>query len=384
MPPGAPGWSMPVQYTSILEEHQAVRTAVGLFDISHMARLFFSGPDAAAWLDRVTTNHVARLKPGQIQYSLIVNERGGILDDILVYHLDRDDSLGADREPTAYLVVGNASNRAKVVDWFERHRGGFDARLNDATTRTAMIAVQGPKALETLQAIARWPGAGPSSSRPLAEMEYYTGSCSVSILGPDGLRAGSALTSRTGYTGEDGFELIVPAEAAVEVWEKLLEAGRPAGIRPCGLGARDTLRFEAAMPLYGHEMDETVDPYEAGLGWAVKLAKGGFVGRDALRQRKTNVTRQRVGLALAGKRIARQGYPVLQEESPVGVVTSGTFAPTLGRSLAMALVEAGAAAVGTTLAVEVRGALEPAEVVPLPFYKRGARPAAPPAENAPS
>ena len=310
------GWSMPVQYSTIIDEHRAVRERAGLFDISHMGRLDFEGPDVAAWLDKATTNRVARLEPGKIQYSLMVDEHGGVLDDILVYRL-----------PTgSYSVVCNASNRLKVVAQFETLREGFDAKLIDRTTTTAMIAVQGPAALAIAQR---------HLDIPLTDLPYY-GCATGSMFGEP------VLVSRTGYTGEDGFELILPEAKAEVAWNALMDAGRVFGLQPCGLGARDTLRFEAAMPLYGHEMDETVHPYAAGLGWAVKLDKGPFVGRDALRKLKANPGRARVGLALEGKRIARQGYPVRlgADDEVVGVVTSGTFAPTLNQSLAMALVRA--------------------------------------------
>lgn len=339
------GWSMPVQYGSIVEEHQAVRNRVGLFDIGHMGRLRFDGPEALALLESATTNSVAKLEPGQIQYSLMVHDDGGVLDDILVYRL---------MEPGEYGVVCNASNRAKVVGQFERLGRGRDATLHDMTRETAMIAVQGPFAAELLGRIA---------GADLQPVKYYhhTG----------GVAAGQTVSiSRTGYTGEDGFEVIIAADAAEALWKELLEAGNNLGAIACGLGARDTLRFEAAMPLYGHEMDETVNPYAAGLGWAVKLNKGDFVGREALRQAKKASGKARVGIALEGKRIARQGSVVSLNGSPVGAVTSGTFAPTLGKSLAMALVDLTAAADGTKLTVDVRGHAEPAQVVPLPFYRR--------------
>ena len=340
------GWSMPVQYSTIVEEHNAVRQRVGLFDISHMGRLKFEGPDALAWLERVTTNRVSKLEPGQIQYSLMVDESGGMLDDILVYR----------RPDGSYSMVCNASNRPKVLAQLEKHRDGFDARLVDRTFDTAMIAVQGPAALATAQR---------HFDAPLTDVPYYhcvTGT----FLGAQ------TLASRTGYTGEDGFELIVPKEKAEQAWEALMDAGRVFGILPCGLGARDTLRFEASMPLYGHEMDETVNPYAVGLGWAVKLGKGEFVGREALRKFKAEPGRARVGLALEGKRIARQGATVKRDGEAVGVVTSGTFAPALGRSLAMALVRPDSSKPDTSLTIDVRGHDEPARVVKLPFYRRAA------------
>jgi aminomethyltransferase len=338
------GWSMPVQYSTIVDEHRAVRERVGLFDISHMGRLSFQGAGAIDWLERLTTNRVASLAAGQIQYSLIANDHGGIVDDILVYRLD---------DSPEFLVVCNASNRDKVVAHLERHRGPDSARLEDKTLQTAMIAVQGPKALATL---------APLLGDAIGSMKYYR---SMTVKAPF-----DATVSRTGYTGEDGFELTVPNDDAEQVWEAILESGKPHGILPCGLGARDTLRFEAAMPLYGHELGEEINPYSAGLGWVVKLDKGDFVGREPLTQFKKNPGRVRVGLALDGKRIAREGCVVLQGDRPVGAVTSGTFAPTLGKSLAMAYVDPEFRAVGTTLQVDVRGRREAANVVELPFYRR--------------
>ncbi|HEX8204277.1 MAG TPA: glycine cleavage system aminomethyltransferase GcvT [Isosphaeraceae bacterium] len=337
------GWSMPVQYSSIIAEHQAVRQRVGLFDIGHMGRLRIQGPDAQALLERATTNHVARLVQGQIQYSLMAHDDGGILDDVLVYRV-RD----------LYGLVCNASNRPKVVAQLQTLAAGLNVTLDDRTPETAMIAVQGPAALETVQRV---------FDTPLAAVKYYH----IAIGRVFGAEAGA---SRTGYTGEDGFELIVPRELAGRTWEALLEAGGAFGILPCGLGARDTLRFEAAMPLYGHELSETINPYEAGVGWAVKLDKGDFVGREALRALKSHPGRTRIGLALEGKRVAREGATVLADGRPVGAVTSGTFSPTLGQSLAMALVDPIASTAGDRLAVDVRGRVEPARVVPLPFYRR--------------
>ena len=337
------GWSMPIQYTTIVEEHRAVRTGVGLFDISHMGRLTFAGPGALDWLERVTTNHVARLAPDEIQYSLLANDDGGVIDDVLVYG-----------SPSGYTLVCNASNRERVVAQFERHRAGIDASLIDRTLATAMIAVQGPSALATLR---------PLCSVPLESMTYYR-STTGRVLDAE------AVVSRTGYTGEDGFELIVSADRAEAVWTALLDSGRDSGIRPCGLGARDTLRFEAGMPLYGHELSETISPYSANVGWAVKLHKGEFVGREALRRRKREPEPVRVGLRLEGKRIARQGSAVLLDGRGVGTVTSGTFSPTLGMSLAIALVEPDLSPLGTGLTVDVRGHAEPARVVEVPFYRR--------------
>jgi aminomethyltransferase len=338
------GWSMPVQYTTIAEEHRAVRERVGLFDISHMGRLTFDGPGVLDWLERVTTNQVSRLSELQAQYSLVANEDGGVIDDILVY-----------RQPFAYLVVCNASNRGAVNAQIERYRQSATGNFRDRTLDTAMIAIQGPRALAVVQ---------PIFDQPLEPVSYYhftMGRLLSSI---------TAVVSRTGYTGEDGFEVICGAQSADKLWEALLEGGKSEGILPCGLGARDTLRLEAGMALYGHELTETINPYAAGLGWAVKLDKGDFVGRAALIGCKANAQKSRIGLSLAGKRIARQGAEVYDGERSVGQVTSGTFSPTLNQSVAMALVEPGAAAIDKTLAIDVRGHRETARVVKLPFYKR--------------
>jgi len=343
------GWSMPVQYTTITEEHRAVRERVGLFDISHMGRLTFDGPDVLDWIERVTTNQAARLAELQIQYSLLTNEQGGLIDDVLVY-----------RQPFAYLVVCNASNRDHVRGQFGRRRESAQGNFLDRTMDTAMIAVQGPRALETLE---------PLFNQPLQPVPYYHLTMGR-LLGNL-----NAVVSRTGYTGEDGFELILGAQPAPEVWNALLESGRPHGIQPCGLGARDTLRLEAAMPLYGHELSESIDPFTAGVGWAVKLAKGDFTGREALvrlkdSRSKVSARPTRVGLELDGRRIARQGSRVFAGEHDAGQVTSGTFSPTLQVSLAMAIIESTVAAPGTPLTVDVRGHREPAHVVRLPFYNR--------------
>ncbi len=338
------GWSMPVLYSSIVEEHQAVRGRVGLFDIGHMGRLRFQGPGAIDWLEFATTNHVAKLAPGQIQYSLMVDDLGGVIDDILVYRLAEADE---------FAVVCNASNRAAVVARFGELAAGHAASLKDMTIETGMIAVQGPLAEGLLHTVAKV---------DLSALKYYHHAVGQAV-------GQTVSISRTGYTGEDGFEIIIGSEAAKHLWEAIFEAGSDLGIRPCGLGARDTLRFEAAMPLYGHEMDQTTNPYAAGLGWAVKLKKGDFAGREALKVAKLNPGKCRVGLALEGKRIARQGTIVARDGIAVGTVTSGTFSPTLGQSLAMALIDTASSADGTVVSVDVRGHAESAHVVPLPFYK---------------
>ncbi len=341
------GWSMPVQYTSIVQEHQATRSAVGLFDISHMGRLTIEGPGAAEALDGLLTRKVLGMKPGQIRYSLVCNESGGILDDVLVY-------LIADDQPARYLMVVNASNREKIVTWLTS-RLGDSVCLKDVTNEQAMIAVQGPRAVELM---------GDLFQCELASYKYYTGK-PVVIDGVD------CYLSRTGYTGEDGCEILCPSGSALPIWEKLATAAEKIGGQAAGLAARDTLRLEAAMPLYGHELSETIDPVQAGLGFALSLKDRQFVGRDAIAKIRDEGPQQvRIGLQLEGRRVAREGSAVLQDEQEIGTVTSGTFSPTLERPIAMAYVPNDAAAVGTQLSVDIRGKQVEATVVALPFYQR--------------
>jgi aminomethyltransferase len=348
------GWSMPVQYTSITAEHQATRTAVGVFDISHMGRLQFFGPDAERFLDAVVTRRVADMRPGQIRYGLMCNAAGGILDDVLVYRLPVAEPT-TDDKPTFQVVV-NASNRAKIVDWLERRLPDFATKMGDATTATAMIAVQGPRAVGLV---------APNFRGDLKAMRYYTGEFGQ-IDGQD------CFVSRTGYTGEDGCEIICASESALSLWQKLIKLGEPDGGMAVGLGARDTLRLEAAMPLYGHELSETINPIQAGLAFAVTFGERDFVGREALeRTARDSDQPVRVGLQLDGKRVPRQGAAVILGDDAVGEVTSGTFSPTFERPIAMAYVRPSAHTVGTRPAVDIRGTQYPAVVVPLPFYERG-------------
>jgi aminomethyltransferase len=334
------GWDMPVQYSSITEEHTAVRTAAGLFDISHMGRLSFGGPDAAALIQRVWTNNADTMKDFQARYGLVCNDQGGIRDDVLVY-----------RWPYGWAMVVNASNRPKIVAWLAESKGALNVQIMDQTLETCMVAVQGPKALAL--------AAGMFEADP-AQLKYY-------FATPTRYQGQGCVVSRTGYTGEDGLEVMASAKQGVQLWEDLVKRGA----KPCGLGARDTLRLEAAMPLYGHELNEEIDPFQAGLGWAVKLDKGDFRGRAALVKRREDPSRrQRVGLRLEGKRIAREGAVVKANGATVGVVTSGTFAPTLQQSIAMAYVGPVQTKPETTCVVDIRGKDEPALVVPLPFYKR--------------
>lgn len=337
------GWEMPVQYTSIGEEHQAVRNVAGLFDISHMGRLWFTGPDARDSLDRLLTNDVQKLKEGQIRYSLVTNELGGILDDVLIY-----------RWPDAYSLVVNASNREKIVDWIERHTAGAETGFSDRTFELAMIALQGPRALEWI---------APLVPADPASLKYYTGT-------PIDL-GGEAYLTRTGYTGEDGCEVIASPEAIESLWTQLMDAHETDGLVPCGLGCRDTLRLESAMPLYGHELNEEIDPFTAGLRFGVKLDAGEFIGKAALVAfSKRPDLHKRVGLELEGRRIAREGTPVFAGEDQVGEVTSGTHSPTLDKSIAMAYVNSDSSEAGTELEVDLRGKRVSAKVVKLPFYKR--------------
>ncbi len=345
------GWEMPVQYTSIVDEHHAVRNAAGLFDISHMGRLQFTGADAPRVLDHLVTCHVDSLAIGQIRYGLMCNDAGGVLDDVLVYR--NCDNI--------YGLVVNASNAPKIRAWIEaRHASAaassssLDFQMKDLGGDSVMIALQGPKSVSILQRL---------TNTDVASMKYYT--CTGGAVAEI-----PTCISRTGYTGEDGFELIAFGPA-VELWEKLLAAGKDDGLIPCGLGCRDTLRLEAAMPLYGHELNESLDPLTAGLSFAVKLDKPDFIGREALLKIKDQPNRPvRVGLKLASKRIAREHSEIFAGSIHIGDVTSGTFSPTLEQSIAMAYVDASHSAPGTAVEINIRGKREAATVTPLPFYKR--------------
>lgn len=334
------GWDMPIQYTTIIDEHQTVRSAAGLFDISHMGRLSFGGADALALIQKIYTNNAATMKDFQVRYGLICNDQGGIRDDVLVY-----------RWPYGYAMVVNASNRDKIVAWIAELKGSLAVEVKDQTLDTCMIAVQGPKAVEMCKGLLEADASG---------LSYYFAAATR-------YKGTNCVVSRTGYTGEDGLEIMIAKAQAVALWEELIHRGG----KPCGLGARDTLRLEAAMPLYGHELSEEIDPFQAGLGWAVKMDKGDFRGREALvRRHKDPNLRQRVGLELAGKRIAREGSKVLAGGKEVGIITSGTFTPTINKTIAMAYVDSAYKTPGTQVSVDIRGKEEPAKVVPMPFYKR--------------
>jgi aminomethyltransferase len=337
------GWEMPVQYEGILEEHRAVRERVGMFDVSHMGELEVTGAGALAAVQRLTPNDASRLSDGGVQYSAFLTEGGTFVDDLLVYR----------RAADSYLLVVNASNTEKDFAWARAHAAP-GARVEDRSEAYALIAVQGPMAAPLL---AR------SCDPDPGDLPYY-GFKMASVLGVP------ALVSRTGYTGEDGFEIYLSPESSPSIFRGLLEAGRPEGVVPCGLGARDTLRLEARMALYGNDIDETVTPWEAGLGWIVRMGKGDFLGRDALAAQKTRgVPRLLVGFEMVDRGIARHGYSVRTEQGP-GVVTSGTHSPTLGKPVGLALLPTAAAQVGSEIEVDIRGRAAKARVVDTPFYRR--------------
>jgi aminomethyltransferase len=350
------GWLMPLRYGSETAEHQAVRKAAGLFDLSHMGELMVTGHGAAAALDYALVGEASAIKPGRARYTMICAPDGGVIDDLIVYRL-------ADSE---YLVVANASNAAAVAAEIAERVDGRGATVKDRTTDYALIAVQGPRAAAILARL---------TSVDLDQVRYYA-SYQATIAGSE------ALLARTGYTGEDGFELFVGPEDAVPLWQALAGAGRDEGLVPAGLAARDSLRLEAGMPLYGNELGRDVTPYDAGLGRVVKLDKpGDFVGRAALAERaQAAPARVLVGLAGKTRRVPRHGYAVLWDGDPGGTVTSGAPSPTLGRPIAMAYVTARMAAAASSagdagdgrLAVDIRGSAEPAELVSLPFYRRPA------------
>ena len=340
------GWQMPLQYAGILDEHRAVRERAGLFDLSHMGELFVEGQDAGAALANALVSNPPALDEGRAQYSMICAPDGGIIDDLIVYRLG----------PERFLVVANAGNAQVVSDALVERLAGFKAVLDDRSLATALVAVQGPRSVEVLR---------PLTDIDLDALRYYAIA--------EGQVAGiPALVARTGYTGEDGFEVFVETESAGRLWDAMMASGSDQDAMPIGLGARDTLRLEAGMPLYGNELDRSTNPFEANLGRVVKLDKpGDFVGRSALEKVvRDGVARRLVGLGMRGRGIARHGYPVHAGERLTGVVTSGTQSPTLGQAIAMAYVATADATPGTMLDVEIRGQRVPAEVVALPFYRR--------------
>ena len=340
------GWDMPVEYAGVIAEHMAVRQAAGLFDVSHMGEFEIEGEGALAFLQRVTSNNAAKLGDGQAQYSALTLPSGAPVDDVILY------KRGAGR----YLMVVNAGNLQKDWKWLESQRGAGVA-LRDRSDDMALLALQGPRAQEILQG---------STAIDLKRVAFYHFA--------EGEVAGAmALVARTGYTGEDGFEIFVAPDRALALWRRLIETGRAFGLVPAGLGARDTLRLEAKMCLYGNDMDESTTLVEAGLGWIVSLdeAKGDFIGRRVLEeQKRAGAPRKLVGFEMTGRGIARHGYPVVQGGAPAGAVTSGSYAPFLQKNIGLCYLPTARAAVGAELAVDIRGRQVPARVVPTPFYKR--------------
>ncbi len=334
------GWDMPVQYSGITKEHEAVRTSAGLFDLSHMGEVWVRGSGAFAYLQGLVTNDLNRIETGKALYACMCRPDGTVLDDMVIYRFEKE-----------LLVVMNASNREKIVAWMEDHKPA-QVELEDKSMETALIALQGPKAQEILQ---------PLVDLSLEDVRYYAAAWGT-------VQGVKALISRTGYTGEDGFELYVDWNDGPAVWKALAPHAEP-----IGLGARDTLRLESGYALYGHELDETVTPYDAGLGWVVKLDKD-FLGRDALRaQKEAGLQKTLVGLMMEGRAIPREGYPVYHNNRQVGRVTSGTFSPSLKKGIALASVEAVSRAEGTEVSVEVRGRHEPARVSRPPFVRGSVR-----------
>ncbi|WP_104181551.1 glycine cleavage system aminomethyltransferase GcvT [Arthrobacter sp. B0490] len=344
------GWQMPLKYRSELEEHHTVRKAAGLFDLSHMGEVLVSGPQAGAFLNYALVGNLAVIAVGKAKYSLICNAEGGVIDDLITYRLAED----------TFLVVPNASNALVVAEELRLRSKGFDVAVEDQSEATALIAVQGPTAEAVLLDLAL-----PEDAEAIRDLRYYA-AVELELAGLP------VLLARTGYTGEDGFEIFIGSNLAVRLWDAALKAGTEHGLLPCGLAARDSLRLEAGMPLYGHELGLDLNPFEAGLGPVVSTRKtDDFVGRSVLEPLKSvEPARRLVGLRAVGRRSARAGYDVVVDGTRVGTVTSGLPSPTLGYPVALAYVDAAYAAVGTEVQVDLRGRPEPFTVIPTPFYKR--------------
>ncbi|MGA9773504.1 MAG: glycine cleavage system aminomethyltransferase GcvT [Blastocatellia bacterium] len=339
------GWEMPVQYTGPIPEHMAVRQAAGLFDVSHMGEIEITGPDALALVQMVTTNDASKLDDNQVQYSTLTNETGGIIDDLLVYRINSE----------YFLLVVNASGIDTDYAWIKSHAATFNVGLSDTSAAYALIALQGPRSERILQDM---------SDHMLDRIPYYWSQ----RIGVDGIEC---LVSRTGYTGEDGFEILCDESHALHLWNRLLVTGHERGLIPCGLAARNTLRLESAFRLYGNDMDQTTTPLEAGLGWVLKLAKGNFIGRDALvRQKAEGLKRKLVGFEVLDKAPARDGYPVVINGQPVGSVASGSPAPYIKKNIGTVYLPIEHTTVGTEFFIVVRGRNVPARIVEMPFYKR--------------
>lgn len=337
------GYMLPVQYTGVIEEHMAVRQKAGLFDVSHMGEIMCTGPDALQNLQNILTNDFTNMVDGQARYSVMCNDEGGTVDDLIVYKY----------QDNCYFIVVNASNKDKDFAWMADHQSG-DVKFEDISGQVAQLALQGPKAMEILRKL---------TTEEFIPQKYYHAVFNAKVAGMN------CLVSKTGYTGEDGVEIYLSSSEAEKMWDILLEAGKEEGLIPCGLGARDTLRLEASMPLYGHEMNDSISPLEVGLKFAVKMKKDDFIGKKAM-EAQPELQRKRVGLKVTGRGIVREEAPVFVGEEQVGVTTSGTHCPYLGYAVAMALVSIPYTEVGTKVNVSVRGRMIEAEVVELPFYKR--------------
>ena len=340
------GWELPVQFSGIKAEHEAVRTAAGLFDVSHMGEVVVTGSDALTYLQRLVTNDVSKLVNGQAQYTAMCYEDGGTIDDLLIYK----------RKDNDYLLVVNASNIEKDVEWMESHVSG-DVQIENQSNQWSLLALQGPKAESILQRL---------TDEPLSDIRFFRFKDEVNVGGE------RALLSRTGYTGEDGFEIYCSPAAVVKLWDKILKEGSADGLVPAGLGARDTLRFEAGLPLYGQELSKNISPLEAGLGFVVKVKKeSDFLGKAALSvQKEHGIPRKLVGIEMIDKGIPRTGYPVYQNDEVVGEVTTGTQSPTLKKNIGFILVKSDSAELETELEVEVRNKRLKARIIETPFYKR--------------
>jgi aminomethyltransferase len=335
------GWELPVQFSGILDEHDAVRTRVGVFDVSHMGELTVKGPQAMELLQRSTCNDVAKLDTGRIHYNGLLYPNGGFVDDILIYQNTADD----------FFVVVNASNTEKDYEWLRQQAEGLDAEVRNVSAEYAQLAIQGPESERVLQ---------PMTDVALADMKYYR-------FGHGNVAGAPAIVSRTGYTGEDGFEVYVAPEHAPRILRKLVEHG----VKPCGLGARDTLRLEAKMALYGNDIDDTTTPLQADLNWIVKLDKGDFAGSDVLRREKQEgLPRKLVGFEMIDRGIARHGHPIVDGGQEIGIVTSGTHSPTLKKAIGLAYLPLDKSAQGSEFTVMIRGKEARARVTPTPFYKR--------------
>lgn len=337
------GWDMPVQYSGVIQEHEAVRTKVGLFDVSHMGEFLIEGPEARTFLQHVTTNDVEKLYDGRCQYTILCYDNGTVVDDLIISQIDA----------THYIAVVNASNIQKDFDWLKK-QNRFNCQLTNVSDEFSLIAVQGPNAEKLVQRLV---------ADSIAELKYYH-------FRKSNYKAHDVRVFRTGYTGEDGFELMIPNIAAAELWNDLLKQGEDLGVQPIGLGARDTLRLEAAYSLYGHEINDSICPIEAKLGWVISFDKSDYIGKAALLADKENPKRLLYGFEMIDAGIARDGYPVKAKSGQMGFVTSGTHSPTLKKSIGLALIGDVGLKLGDEIEIDVRGKLKKARLVKTPFYKR--------------